>query len=135
MQHCGGTQGEVSHYSDMFTVVTSVRALTNCEMFVLEADDFREVVQDFPGACEQLRQAALRWEPTFLCPCQSLCCQAGQQLFGTMSFHEVLILHHMWASSTGNYVAQASADMAHVVWLKRSSISDPMRRPMHLPQS
>ena len=51
----------MSHYADMFTAVTTVRALTNCEMYVLEADDFREVVQDFPGACEQLRAAALRY--------------------------------------------------------------------------
>ena len=60
VQSCGVAQIDVSHYADMFTVITAVRALTNCEMFVLEADDFREVVQDFPGAREQLKAAALR---------------------------------------------------------------------------
>ena len=56
----GATKGEVSHYADMFTVVTAVRALTNCEMFVLEADDFREVIEDFPSARQELQAAALR---------------------------------------------------------------------------
>ena len=60
VQHCGATLADVSHYSDMDTVVMAVRALTNCEMYLLEADDFREVVQDFPNARGQLQSAALR---------------------------------------------------------------------------
>lgn len=61
MQHCEATPGEVSHYADMFTTVTTVHALTNCEMYVLEHDDFRECVQDFPIICNQLHAAALRY--------------------------------------------------------------------------
>ncbi|KAK9787865.1 hypothetical protein WJX73_005550 [Symbiochloris irregularis] len=60
MEHCGASQAEVSHYTDMFTTVTTVHALTNCEMYVLEHDDFRECVQDFPGICRQLEAAASR---------------------------------------------------------------------------
>ena len=52
--------GEVSHYSDEFTAVTTVRALTNCDFFVLEAQHFQRTVAEFTGAKEELLRAAVR---------------------------------------------------------------------------
>ena len=52
--------GDVSHYSDEFTAVTTVRALTNCDFFVLEAHQFQHAVAEFTGAREELLQAAVR---------------------------------------------------------------------------
>ena len=50
----------MSHYSDEFTAVTTVRALTNCDFFVLEAHQFQRAVVEFTGAREELLQAAVR---------------------------------------------------------------------------
>ena len=45
---------------DEFTAVTTVRALTNCDFFVLDAEAFQETISEFPGAQAELQRAAIR---------------------------------------------------------------------------
>ena len=60
MQEAQVTPGEVSHYSDEFTAVTTVRALTNCDFFVLDAAEFHAAVAEFTGARAELLKASIR---------------------------------------------------------------------------
>ena len=60
MQECQALPEDISHYAEEFTVVTTVRALTNCDFFVLDAEAFQQVMAEFPRPQEELLQAAIR---------------------------------------------------------------------------
>ncbi len=51
----------MSRFTDGFTSLATVRALTNCSGFILRGEEFRDLVQDHPAAEGWLEAAALRY--------------------------------------------------------------------------
>ena len=51
---------DISNYSDTFTATCTARALTNLDMFVLEAEDFMRLADHYPRVFKELKQVAMR---------------------------------------------------------------------------
>ncbi|KAK9868627.1 hypothetical protein WJX84_000472 [Apatococcus fuscideae] len=51
---------DVSNYNDTFTATCTARALTNLDMFVLEAEDFHKMADHYPRVFTELKQIAIR---------------------------------------------------------------------------
>ncbi|KAK9844915.1 hypothetical protein WJX74_008624 [Apatococcus lobatus] len=51
---------DISNYSDTFTATCTARALTNLDMFVLEAEDFHRLADHYPRVFKELKQIAIR---------------------------------------------------------------------------
>ena len=51
---------DISNYNDTFTATCTARALTNLDMFVLEAEDFHRLADHYPRVFKELKLIAIR---------------------------------------------------------------------------
>ena len=60
MQVCGHAAEDISNYKELFPSIFTARALTSCDMFTLDAEEFHQVVQEYPKVQVKLHAWAVR---------------------------------------------------------------------------
>lgn len=60
IQVCGHAAEDISNYKELFPSIFTARALTNCDMFTLDAEEFHQVVQEYPKVQVKLHAWAVR---------------------------------------------------------------------------
>ncbi|KAL3143569.1 Potassium/sodium hyperpolarization-activated cyclic nucleotide-gated channel 3 [Trebouxia sp. C0009 RCD-2024] len=60
LQVCGHAAEDISNYKELFPSIFTARALTNCDMFTLDAEEFHQVVQEYPKVQVKLHAWAVR---------------------------------------------------------------------------
>lgn len=60
MQVCGHAAEDISNYKELFPSIFTAKALTNCDMFSLDAEEFHQVVQEYPKVQVKLHAWAVR---------------------------------------------------------------------------
>lgn len=59
-QVCGHAAEDISNYRELFPSIFSAQALTNCDMFTLEASEFHQLVEEYPKVKVKLHAWAVR---------------------------------------------------------------------------
>lgn len=59
-QACGDAAADVSNYKELFPSIFTAQALTNCDMYLLHAAEFQQLVEEYPGVKAKLQAWALR---------------------------------------------------------------------------
>ena len=57
---CGHAAEDISNYKELFPSIFTAKALTNCDMFTLDAEEFHQVVQEYPKVQVKLHAWAVR---------------------------------------------------------------------------
>ena len=60
VQMCGAAAEQVSNYKELFSSVMTAEAFTNCDLYVLDADRFHELAEEYPRVTAKLHAWALR---------------------------------------------------------------------------
>ena len=60
LQVCGHAAEDISNYKELFPSIFTARALTNCDMFTLSAEDFHQLVEEYPKVKVKLHAWAVR---------------------------------------------------------------------------
>ena len=60
LQACGHAAEDISNYKELFPSIFTARALTNCDMFILSAEEFHQVVEEYPKVKVKLHAWAVR---------------------------------------------------------------------------
>ena len=60
MQELGCSFQHLSAFADCYTCLTSVAAVTNCRLLILQQAAFRHILGDYPVAMERLMAMSLR---------------------------------------------------------------------------
>ncbi len=57
---CGHAAEDISNYKELFPSIFTARALTNCDMFTLSAEEFHLLVEEYPKVKIKLHAWAVR---------------------------------------------------------------------------
>ncbi len=57
---CGAAAEQVSNYKELFSSVMTAQAFTNCDLYVLDADRFHALAEEYPKVTAKLHAWALR---------------------------------------------------------------------------
>ena len=60
LQVCGHAAEDISNYKELFPSIFTAQALTNCDMFTLSAEEFHQVVEEYPKVKVKLHAWAVR---------------------------------------------------------------------------
>lgn len=60
MQACGDRADTISSHAERFPSVFDARALTNCSLFALDADDFHKAADQYPAVKTKLQAWGIR---------------------------------------------------------------------------
>lgn len=85
VQVCGHAAEDISNYKELFPSIFTAQALTNCDLFTLDAEDFHQLVEEYPKVKVKLHAWAVR----SAC-CTNTWCRCTFQLVSLFSTHMLL---------------------------------------------
>ena len=105
LQVCGHAAEDISNYKELFPSIFTAKALTNCDMFTLDAEEFHQVVQEYPKVQVKLHAWAVRSPlhrrhplPLDMMPCFIMSCHV---VFCCIASCRVMSCH-VWTCRTWN---------------------------------